>query len=479
MRRLILALAGIGILFIVVGVVAAVLVVSGGGLSEAEKRYEDGVAALQAGRHDEAIELFGEAIDLDSEFAKAYVARAQAYWGTGKFEYGLDDTDEAIDLDPEDSNVLADAYVTRAQLQLPLERPDAAVKDADEAIELNPGDLNILARAHAWRSFGLLDQEELEDALDAANEAIELEASDDNVQAIGYIARSLVYLAQEESEKALDDADAAISLEPQDVNIRAVAHIAKSFALGDRHEEALVEDEAAIQLDPPNPRILRNAYAAKATDLEGLGRLEEAKAAADKACGLGLEEACGFTTAPTREEALDLLPRMVLQLEDLPPGFKTYDSRFDTLEDEAGVAEDAELFQRQLESWGFILGHDKFYAADTPSEFPEIYVEIWLLEDVQGAEEAFIDGGLYLEAPGVTMLDEFPVFGDESEAYRLAGPYPTLTGEEIQVEGHMVIIRIGPFLAVLQTAFLPGQALDDAAIDLATKLESRMESQVR
>lgn len=466
-------LAGASISMILVGAILVVLLTSGG-RSESEKRYEDGVAALQAGRHDEAIELFGEAIDLDSEFAKAYVARAQAYWGTGKFEDGLDDADAAIDLDPEDSNVLADAYATRAQLQLPLERPDAAVKDADEAIKLNPPDLNILARAHAWRSFGLFDQEELEDALDAANEAINLEASDANVQAIGYIARALVYFAQEESEKALDDADAAISLEPPDVNIRAVAHIAKSYALGDRHEEALVEAEAAIQLDPPNARILRNAYAAKAARHEGLGRLEEAQAAADKACELGLEEACGYTTAPTREEALDLLPLMVLQLEDLPSGFKVYDSRFDTLEAEAGVADDSEPFRRRLESWGFILGHDKWYAADTPSEFPEIFVEIWLLKDVPGAEEAFIDGGLYLEVPGVTPLDDFPVFGDESDAYRLVGPYPALSGEEIQAEGHMVIIRSGPFLAVLQTAFPPGQTTDDAAIDLATKLETRM-----
>jgi len=460
------------------GAILAIILTSGG-TSESEKRYEDGVAALQAGRYDDAIDLFGEAIDLDTEFAPAYVARAQAYWGTGKFEDGLDDANEAIDLDPEDVNVLADAYVTRAQLQLPLERTDEAIEDADEAIELNPPDLNILARAHAWRSFGLLDQEELEDALDAANEAIDLEASDANVQAIAYIARATVYVAQEESEKALDDADAAISLEPQDVNIRAVAHIAKSFALGDRHEEALVEDEAAIQLDPRNPRVLRSAYGAKALDLEGLGRLEEAKAAADKACELGLEEACGFTTAPTREEALDLLPLMVLQLEDLPSGFKVYDSRFDTLEDEAGVSDDSEAFRRRLESWGFILGHDRWYAADTPSEFPEIYVEIWLLADVSEAEEAFVDGGLYLEAPGVTPAEDFPVFGDESEAYRLAGPYPTLSGEVIQVEGHMVIIRSGPFLAVLQTAFPPGQTTDDAAIDLAAKLETRMAEGVR
>ena len=510
MRRLILALAGIGILFIVIGVVAAVLVVSGGGLSEAEKRYNEGIEAKDAGRLEEAVDRYTEAINLDPELLAAYINRSNAYLslcqfdeartdatkaidldqreplayinrsfaydGLGQFDEALQDATKLIELDPENDA----AYVVRSAVYVDQGSFDEAREDAAKAIELEPEDKDVLADSHMLRSLAYQGLEQFDEALADADMAIEIKPSDDTL-ARAYLNRAGILTSLERYEDALDDADSAVDLKPRDADTLVRAHLNRAFILMGlgRYDQALADEDAAIALKPPCALALAQAHLTRAGTLVALDRDNEARTAAGKACELGLDEACGFTTVPTPGEAIDLMPRMVLQLEDLPPGFKTYDSRFDTLEDQAAVAEDAELFKRQLESWGFILGHDKFYAADTPSAFPDIYVEIWLLEDVQGAEEAFIDGGLYLEAPGVTMLDEFPVFGDESEAYRLAGPYLTLTGEEIQMEGHMVIIRIGPFLAVLQTAFLPGQALDDAAIDLATKLESRMESQAR
>jgi len=510
MRRLILALAGIGILFIVVGVVAAVLIVSGGGLSEAEKRYNEGIEAKDAGRLEEAVDRYTEAINLDPELLAAYINRSNAYLslcqfdeartdatkaidldereplayanrsfaydGLGQFDEALQDATKLIELDPEDDA----AYVVRSAVYIDQGSFDEALEDATKAIGLEPEEKDVLASSHMLRSLAYQGLEQFDEALADADMAIEIKPSDDTL-ARAYVNRAGILTSLERYEDALADADDAVELNPRDLDTLIRAYLNRAYILTGlgRYEDALADEDAAIALKPPCALVLAQAHLNRARTLVALDRDDEAGASADKACALDLDDACEFTTAPTPGEALDILPQIVLQLEDMPPGFEVFSSNFDSLGDEASNAYEPERFRRQLESWGFVLGHDKFYSRDPSQGTFEISVEIWLLENEEGSQNAFVDGGLTYDFPGLTTIADFPALGDESEAFRWAGPYSTFEGQETQAEGFMVIIRVGPFLGAFTTVSPAGQASRDEATALATALESRMESGAR
>ncbi len=59
-----------------------------------------------------------------------------------------------------------------------------------------------------------------------------------------------------------------------------------------RIEESIADATIAIELEPSDVELLGRAYVNRALDLAILGRLEEADADFDKACELGLADAC-------------------------------------------------------------------------------------------------------------------------------------------------------------------------------------------
>lgn len=135
-----------------------------GGLSEAEKHYNDAVEARKAGRHEEAIALYTEAIDLDPSLAKAYVERGlllihQGH-GPGRYPKAIADATKAIELQPTDVNVLAAAHFVRATALMHTPAPDKwdrIIADLTEVIELNTTDIFLLATAH-WGRFEALEE---------------------------------------------------------------------------------------------------------------------------------------------------------------------------------------------------------------------------------------------------------------------------------------------------------------------------------
>lgn len=476
----------------------ALLLAACGGLSEAEERYNDGVDASEAGRFEEAVALYTEAIELDPDLVDAYVNRSQAYLELGRFDEALADANKAIQLEPE----LAGAYVNRAAAYSGLGRYDEALDDANKAIELEPE----LALAYVVRGIIYNDRVPGEEgdyskALTDLNKAIEL---DPNL-AKAYNARGAVHASLGDYEQALADFDKAIELDPELAlahNNRGFAHLylndfrqsiidldkaieldpdlalaysnrgAAHFALGEM-EEAVRDSDRALELDSE----LVLAYSTRAQALLRLGRDAEAERDLVKACDLGDSNACELlAAAPTPEEARHILPQMILQLEDLPAGFDESYSSFDTLADQAEFSDDPDGFRRQLESWGFILSHSRFYTRDAAEGLLEVDSDIWLLEDEQGAEEAFLDVALFPVFGDVDLeeLPEFPSFGDNSEAFFLSGRYLPFEGEEIAAEGFTVVIRSGQFLAALTMAYRTGEASQDEAIELATSLEARM-----
>ncbi|WP_309136898.1 tetratricopeptide repeat protein [Pseudomonas aeruginosa] len=87
---------------------------------------------------DLAIENFGRAIRLQSDYAQAYYNRAHAYVLKQDEERAIADYDKAILLQP----TYAEAYVNRAIVKFLLRDVQGALADLDTAIKLNPRDVS-------------------------------------------------------------------------------------------------------------------------------------------------------------------------------------------------------------------------------------------------------------------------------------------------------------------------------------------------
>ena len=94
---------------------------------------------------DEAIRLCDEAIEIDSENARAWHNRGAAKNGLSRFEEAIEDLDEAIRLDPKN----ASAWNNRGFAKNELDRHEEAIKAFDEAIRIDP------KNASAWNNRGL------------------------------------------------------------------------------------------------------------------------------------------------------------------------------------------------------------------------------------------------------------------------------------------------------------------------------------
>lgn len=178
----------------------------------------------------------------------------------------------------------------------------------------------------------------------------------------------------------------------------------------------------------------------------------------------------------TRAEALELLPDLVLQAEDVPPGLSVIDSRVGTLDDLASQAANPARARRLLESWEFLLSYFRQYERNRLEGIFRVSVEVWGLADTDNAEEAFIDGALLSDYDEVQYEEVVPLsdFGDESVGYRLTGQQFDPSGAPFMAEGYEILIRVRNRLALLGIEAAEGQISQAEAESLATALESRM-----
>ena len=82
------------------------------GPTDAEKRFNDGVALLEAGRFEEAIATFDLALFLDGTLAVAFHNRALAKQQSGSLTSAIKDHTRSIELDPD----LALTYAARGSV---------------------------------------------------------------------------------------------------------------------------------------------------------------------------------------------------------------------------------------------------------------------------------------------------------------------------------------------------------------------------
>lgn len=100
----------------------------------AQTYYEEGLARREAGEAEGALQSFTWAIQLEPDFAPAYVARSALYLAQGEIRLALADADSALEADP----VNASAHALRGEALRLRGRPRSALEAFDQSLALDP-----------------------------------------------------------------------------------------------------------------------------------------------------------------------------------------------------------------------------------------------------------------------------------------------------------------------------------------------------
>ena len=261
-----------------------------------DKEYKDytdvdyfyfGTENHQKGAYKEAIEDYGQAIALDSEFTQAYNNRGNVKSALGRYEEAIEDYDKAIALDPKYTN----ACNNRGNAKSALGDKKGAIEDYDQAIEIN----SLYVEAYSNRGAVKFALNEHEEAIQDFDQAIEIHPW----YAEAYYNRGCVEIAlgknaEEISEpvksvldrykEAIKDFDQVIEINPQ----HAEAYNRRGFArqaLGE-HKEAIQDHSQAIKINPKYALAYSNRGSAK----HELGEYEEAIQDFDRAIALDSQD---------------------------------------------------------------------------------------------------------------------------------------------------------------------------------------------
>lgn len=194
----------------VMGILSAALVVSGAvwytyqrqvDPIQAKMAYDAGVRLFQATRYDQAILNFDRAIDLEADFADAYLMRARSSVAVYKPESAIPDFTKVAALRPDDAVPL----VERGFAYLGQKNWARAVDDATHALALDPK----FGRAYNLHGNAVRAQGNVQKALEDFTLAVEYEPNLDN-----YFQRASTYQLLEKHQLAIADFDQAVALSP-------------------------------------------------------------------------------------------------------------------------------------------------------------------------------------------------------------------------------------------------------------------------
>jgi tetratricopeptide (TPR) repeat protein len=203
---------------------------------------------------DEAIKVCSTALAMDPKCSESYLWRGVAFLEKGSPDTAVEDFDQSLYYTPH----FAKVYIYRAKAYTMLKNYLRAIQDATEAIRINPDD----AEAYINRGNAYLEDKNFDRALaDFANAIlIDPKLTDElkPLQAQGYYERGRVRLREQKWDEAIADSDSASALRPPYANkicpLAAQAYRSRGQEKASRYEfkEALSDLNTAIDKNPEN-----------------------------------------------------------------------------------------------------------------------------------------------------------------------------------------------------------------------------------
>ncbi|MCB0210801.1 MAG: tetratricopeptide repeat protein [Anaerolineae bacterium] len=186
-----------------------------------------------------AIQDFTHAIELNPNFAPAYIGRGGAYQFSGDFNKAIQDFTHAIELNPN----FAPLYVSRGSAYQSSGDFNKAIQDYTKAIEIDTDSIQAYSnRASAYNASGELDK-----ALQDYTQAIELDP-DSPENADAYVDRANFFKDTGKLGLAISDFDKAIEVAPE--YAIAYLHRGNFYRNSGNFEQAIIDYTQTINLNP-------------------------------------------------------------------------------------------------------------------------------------------------------------------------------------------------------------------------------------
>jgi len=202
-------------------------------VAEAMLHFDAGIGYYRgAGTKDKAIAEFTKAVELDPNYAAAYIYRGMAYDINKQYKNSVSDFSKFAELDSKDGEL----YATRAHFYRKKDKYGEAVNDFSKAIKYDPKNTeNYYWRGNIYTKVG-----RHEAVIPDYTKLIELSPKD-----IGaYNGRAFAYMKTEQYEKAVSDYSKIIELYPK--NGEAYYNRASAYkAMGDSDKSDLDFKKAA------------------------------------------------------------------------------------------------------------------------------------------------------------------------------------------------------------------------------------------
>ncbi|WP_430013317.1 tetratricopeptide repeat protein [Microcystis ichthyoblabe FBCC-A1114] len=151
---------------------------------------------------DLALADYNRAIEIDANFAPAYRSRGYFYMARKQWDLALADFNKAITIDPNNPN----SYEMRGIFYNFQSEEELAIADLTKAIEINP----YSVVAYLMRGFAYDNWQKWDLALADFNKALELDPN----SGFGYESRGQFYTERQEWDLALADFNKALELDP-------------------------------------------------------------------------------------------------------------------------------------------------------------------------------------------------------------------------------------------------------------------------
>ncbi len=206
---------------------------------EASKHLDDGTQFLRKGQYHQAIAELTKAIEIEPEYAEAYVKRGRAYYYLMRYKEAIDDYTQTISRD----RFIVDAYSGRGDVYRALGDVQRAITDYSTSIKKRKNALVMSKRAQSYLETG-----KLEEALTDYNYIIKRRPS-----AIAYYNRGRAYYQKfllsksvdETLKPALADFDKAVELAPN----FAIAYLSRGDIYGHLGEQESKDADYTYAID--------------------------------------------------------------------------------------------------------------------------------------------------------------------------------------------------------------------------------------
>jgi tetratricopeptide (TPR) repeat protein len=247
--------------------------------------FDQGRRIMKEKKYDEAVIKFTEALAAGND-AESFEYRSRALYGAGRYADALPDADNAVALEPQNTEHLE----WRAGVLAALGRVEESMASIDSALAIRPGSIDL----DSWKEEGAerLVSDAFKDHKANRNDdaltkfALALKLMPRRAET--YYFRGVVYYQTERQELALEDFKTAVALDPKDID--AYLYIDDILIHRGQHDEVIRYWDSFLRVDPGNAR----GFLERAGTFKLKGDMARSLADLKTACGLGSQEACNW-----------------------------------------------------------------------------------------------------------------------------------------------------------------------------------------